>query len=365
MQNPPRFDFGPGGNPPSSTPPGGSGGTPPYFPPPPYREELPALNQDGTPRSGLAKILPTLVTLSAFGGLALLGWFAYQEGRAPVMEGEIPVIKADNEEFKHEPENPGGEEIPHMDKEVYNSYSSGGAAQQAAAPTPQENPAEQPVDRNFLKQFAGTGAEEDSAEPGEKQETVEFGQVPAAPAAPAEPVATGAELAAPSPAAQPVVPVYQPKPLIPEPATPNTGGVVALQDLEQETAPPAPEPEAVKAAPAVKEVQKAAPAPAPAKKKEVKKTETKTTTAKTVKTTDWRVQLGAFRSEAEAKAEWKRLQGKFKTDLGKLSMLTEKADIAGKGVMFRLQAGPVKNKEAGRTLCKKLTQSGQGCFVVQ
>ena len=332
MQPPPRLDLG---NPPQ----------PPHFPPPPYREETPPVPR---PKSRLAKILPTLITLTAFGGLAVLAWFAYQEGKNPTSEEEVPVIKADKEPFKHAPENPGGEEIPNADKEVYNSFT--GDKPKADAKKAETMPdSERPIDRSFLKQFAGTG-EDDASNPS-KQEAIAFGDKK------------------PEPKFNPDAPLEaKPLPLakgneaLP---TPNTGGVETVKKApvaeEAPAAKPAAEAEENAAAPEAQEVVKKATVTKPAKKavaaKEAKKK------AKIVGGP--RVQLGAYHSDAEATREWKKIHTKHKGLLANAHMVVQKVEIAGKGTLFRLQAGGLKSKEAAHVLCKKLVAAGQGCFIVK
>lgn len=393
MQTPPRFDFGPA-TPPTEggiTPPPPPGANPPYFPPPQYRDEVVSEKPSGF---SFSRLLPTLITLSAFGGLALLGWFAYQEGRKPMGDDEVPVVKAESDSFKREPENPGGEEIPHMDKEVYNTYSDGdkSVADKAPKPSAEHNPAEQPVDRAFLKQFAGT-SDEDAVD-GEStagKESVAFGQKPK--------VVTGDEQvkteSAMQPQAEDVPPAAAPKPLtddsfitaVPPPTRPAISeetrkrlGLDANEENVRDAA-PAPSVQPLAEAPVADattttEVKKA-PEPVviqnePVAKPATKKTETaklkaevKTTSAKPIKAGDLRVQLGSFKTEADAKKEWKRLSSKHKSILSGLSSKVEKATVADKGTMYRLQAGPVKNRDAGRALCKKLSDAGVGCFIAK
>lgn len=352
MQPPPRLDLG---NPqqPHSAP-------PPHFPPPPYREEPPAPKK---PKSGLAKILPTLITLAAFGGLAVLAWFAYQEGKNPVSEDEVPVIKADQEPFKHAPDNADSEDAPHAEKEVYNSFSSDKPAIDKKAQAMPDS--ERPIDRSFLKQFAGTGDDESS---NPKQEAVTFGD-------------KKPDAKADAPLEAKPLPLAKANEALP---TPNTGGVEVVKKMEtaKEEHPPVADEAALKKAvdmmkpdeesAAVSEKQvvkkaavvKAKPtAKAPAKKDTAKKETAKKTVA--AKATGLRVQLGAYRSDAEATHEWKKALAKHKTQLAGLKMMVQKVDIAGKGTMFRLQAGPVKSKDAARVLCKELVAAGQGCFIAK
>lgn len=371
MQPPPRLDLG---NPPPKPQSQGMVPPPPHFPPPPYREEAAAPKPQ---KKGLARILPTIVTFSAFGGLALLAWFAYQEGKAPSAEEELPVIKAEEESYKRAPENPGGEEIPHTDKEVYNSFTSDKPLADAKK-TEIMPDAEQPIDRAFLNQF-GESAEE-GAESEVKQESVEFGKKPAEEAVlepkplplakinEALPNTVGVKAAAA--AAEAAMAAAKEKaatsPQKPAQALADAAEkMVAANEPEKTTETPLPPipAEVIKKVEAVKkpETEKkvaAAETPAPKKKETVAPAPVKMGK-------EPRVQLGAFRSEAEANREWKKMQAKYKTSLGKLGMMVQKVEIPNKGTMYRLQAGPVASKDAARTLCKRLVAAGQGCFIAK
>ena len=358
MQPPPRLDLG---NPPQ--PQQQHSAPPPHFPPPPYREEpQPAPKA----KSRIGKLLPTIVTLGAFAGLAVLAWFAYQEGKSPTSEEDVPVIKADQEPFKRAPENPNSEEGTHTDKEVYNSYSSDKPAVDTKKAQAMPD-SERPIDRSFLKQFAGKGEDEGSAV---KQESVTFGDKKAEAAKPTP--------AADAPLEAKPLPLAKANEALP---TPNTGGIEVVKKMEaaKEEKPAA---RNVKKAEAAEDEDDAAPAPAQElKKEEVKKTEVKkatvakpakpaekkaaTTTTKPAKAATVRLQLGAYKSDAEATKEWKKTYAKHKALFKGLTMMVQKAEIPGKGTMYRLQAGPVKTKEAASALCKKLAAAGQGCFIAK
>lgn len=57
-----------------------------------------------------------LVLLAAFGGVM---FFAYQQGVKEGMRGAPPLIRADEGPAKVAPEDPGGIQIPHQDKRIY------------------------------------------------------------------------------------------------------------------------------------------------------------------------------------------------------------------------------------------------------
>jgi hypothetical protein len=79
----------------------------------------------------------------------------------------------------------------------------------------------------------------------------------------------------------------------------------------------------------------------------------------------FRIQLASVRSEAEAQAEWRRLSARYPNELGALSPVFEKADLA-QGTFFRVQAGPLSEAQA-RARCAALNgQPGvSGCQPVR
>jgi hypothetical protein len=78
----------------------------------------------------------------------------------------------------------------------------------------------------------------------------------------------------------------------------------------------------------------------------------------------WRIQLASVRSEAEASAEWKRLQARFPGVLGGLSLQVSKADLGDKGVFYRVHGGGVDEVRA-RSACDQLKSQNVGCVVVK
>ena len=78
------------------------------------------------------------------------------------------------------------------------------------------------------------------------------------------------------------------------------------------------------------------------------------------------VQLAAARSSKGARNEWDRLKTKNKDLLGSLGLIVTKADLGpGKGIFYRLRAGPIANETAARTLCQQLTKRKIGCLIIK
>jgi len=63
------------------------------------------------------------VLIFLFAGLVFL---AYKQGLKQGAEGQPPIIRADTTPIKGAPENPGGMEIPHQDRAVYDQLSGSG-----------------------------------------------------------------------------------------------------------------------------------------------------------------------------------------------------------------------------------------------
>jgi cell division septation protein DedD len=81
---------------------------------------------------------------------------------------------------------------------------------------------------------------------------------------------------------------------------------------------------------------------------------------------EWRVQLGALRASSEAEHEWQRLQKRHGDLLGQLSVNIQRVDLGqGKGIFYRIQAGPLAGREAAAALCGKLKSAGVVCIAVK
>jgi tetratricopeptide (TPR) repeat protein len=76
------------------------------------------------------------------------------------------------------------------------------------------------------------------------------------------------------------------------------------------------------------------------------------------------VQLGAFRSEAEAKAGWAKAQGLAGELLAGHQSHVVAADLPGKGRYYRLRISPASGVSP-RQFCDSLTAKGVGCFPVR
>ena len=75
------------------------------------------------------------------------------------------------------------------------------------------------------------------------------------------------------------------------------------------------------------------------------------------------VQVSSQKSEADARASFKALQGKYAGILGSRSVSIRRADIAGKGTFYRAMVGPFGTGEEATQFCVNLKSAGGQCMV--
>jgi cell division septation protein DedD len=238
-------------------------------------------------------------------------------GEAPKPQSAgVPVIKADDRPIKTKPEDRGGMDVPNQDKLIYErpgAQSDAGPRTERLLPAPEQpqEPPTQPRKPSIKPAFPTPPTKDGSASNAGKPGT---GEPVAAAATPPPPAVT-----------LPPAPAQQAQPSALSPAKP--------------TNPPA------AAKPAV-----ASSAPAPAK----------------VSATNgaWLVQLGALKTEAEAKNEWGRVKNANKDMLGDYGSDIVRVDLGEKGIFWRLRAGPMGEGQA-RSICANLAKRSQGCIIAK
>jgi cell division septation protein DedD len=77
----------------------------------------------------------------------------------------------------------------------------------------------------------------------------------------------------------------------------------------------------------------------------------------------WRIQLASAKSEDVAKSTWAKLQAAHGDVLANLRMQPTKVDLGDKGVWYRVQAGPLDEKQA-HTVCGTLKSRKADCVAV-
>jgi cell division septation protein DedD len=102
-----------------------------------------------------------------------------------------------------------------------------------------------------------------------------------------------------------------------------------------------------------------APKPVPSKPAKVKPAAPITAPVKVATAVGaWRIQLGAFGEEANAKKLWTSLEGRV-SELASLQPY-----LKATGNVTRLQAGPFSNRAAAEAVCNKVKALGQACLTV-
>jgi cell division protein FtsN len=127
------------------------------------------------------------------------------------------------------------------------------------------------------------------------------------------------------------------------------------------TAPPRPEVETVAPAPA-------APAPTPvtvSRPIKVRMANGAPGPSAPSATGRFRVQVGAGRTEEEARSRWSRLAGQHPDLLGDKELFVLRADLGERGVYHRLQVGAFDNRAAAADLCERLKAESVDCFVTE
>jgi cell division septation protein DedD len=75
------------------------------------------------------------------------------------------------------------------------------------------------------------------------------------------------------------------------------------------------------------------------------------------------VQVSSQRSEGEAQAAFRSLQGKFPDQLGGRQPHIHKVELGAKGTYYRTMVGPFANAGEANQLCSSLKAAGGQCLV--
>lgn len=271
--------------------------------------------------------LAAVVALAALTGFAGIAWYATSKGRQN--PGAVaPLITAERDPVKERPAEPGGMDVPNRNLQVFNRMNPDAQPQRVERLLP---PSETPMPR--------PPAESEAAPP-------------VGPLIPNPPSLTERKEPPPAPAAA----VEKTPPLPPN-----------MAEVTKAPPPPAEEAPAKAAAPKIPESPAAAAAPKAEPKQDASAAPTASTTKKsvTIPAGAWRIQLGAARDEARAKAAVQRVQKANKDLVGALSTDIVRADLGAKGVFYRMRMGPLADRAAADDLCRKLKARKVGCLVVK
>jgi cell division protein FtsN len=75
------------------------------------------------------------------------------------------------------------------------------------------------------------------------------------------------------------------------------------------------------------------------------------------------LQIGAYKSQADADAAWKIYRGKHAALLDGYNSDVQQADLGDKGTWYRLRIAGFAGKDVASALCDRLKADGGACFL--
>lgn len=273
----------------------------------------------------IARWLPRLVVAGTIAGFVALAWYAYRTGTQSIHDDDLLVIEADRTPVKEKPADPGGMKFPNQDKTIFETFANNPQMPpkvERLLPAPEE-PNTKQLDTSGTKTWINEKLhqkEEDVVAPERIINTQTPPPVDAARHETSNTIVSYTNKAAED--KEPEKPVVSAPPV-------TTGNVSIVPDAVKEELPAEEEP---KKAPPVKAAGKS------------------------------KVQLGAYRSEKEAKEAFAKIQKKFSA-LADASPIVVKADLGKKGIYYRLRVGGFADDAAAKEFCKGLSAKGQACIV--
>jgi SPOR domain len=310
------------------------------------------------PHSGrLLRVIGALLVMAVFaGGL----WFAYTQGlhRAggSADRGEVPLVRADSTPFKVKPENPGGMQIPDRDMLIYGQqrpqveHLLPPPEQPMARPTPPPAPPPAKEAANSTPPPTALPPKQASLQPA--PQTPSLPPLQALPgAAPKAPVQAAGN-SNPAPTLSPSG-LQEPPPQVPSAAAAQPSPPPPANSEIGSTAPNGQSP------PTTDLIgQKIEQLEAAATGSRAKRTETG-------RSGGLRLQLGASRSESEARGAWERLKRSNADLLGNLTGAAVRADLGEKGIYYRIETGPIGDPATAARVCGELRQRHLACMLVR
>lgn len=289
---------------------------------------------DYVPTFNRWKLLGAGLAVVIVAGFGIGIWYAYDQGVKQGVQLAPPIIQADNSPVKEKPEDPGGMEIPHQDKKVFNVLS--GEKEDEKVEKLMEAPEE------VVKDAAPVEIEQEKESAKMTEGGTEKLMADAKEGTADQEKTVAAEVAEK---------VEETKEDVKEAAT-------AAVETVKETAEQAAEKVEETAEKAVETVKEAV-------AEEPKKVAVAVPKASEVTGPAYRVQLGAFRSTDAAEKAWSDLQKKHSELLQGLPHKVETVEIKGKGMFYRLQTGAYAARDGAGNLCTNLKKVKQDCLVVK
>ena len=266
---------------------------------------------EAPPRRRRYSFLTTMVIVVVFAAFSLGLWYAYKVGMRRGSESVAPLIAAAEGPIKVRPKSPGGMQVPYRDTLVYDKLTPGPVkeAETQLLPAPEE-----PIIKRRPQPMPGAS------------------ETPAAAPPPVPPAETARPGVAAPPTSGPVLSAVPETDTAPGVATPPTS-------------PPPPPPTPERTAPATRQPASDVPPSSSSR---------------------YRVQLASMRSATAAAQTWDTLVAKHGDVLGSLELVIQKITLdEGRGIYYRVQAGPVATEDDGARICATLRQRKAACIVVR
>ncbi len=257
---------------------------------------------------------PLLLTAAAAVFVLFVGvvWSAYRQGIREGGRDAAPRILADAEPYRERPADPGGEETPDLDISAYGLLE--GENDTTGDATPRPGP-EEPLNDGGRPSLQVETVDPDDTAPASNNDSIpqtdDGGDVDGD----GDPIRL-------TPPSQPVE-----RPVEPPPQQ-------TASDPDPVIAAPPPQVEPVRTASIAADASG-----------------------------DWTVQIGSFRSEAEAENAWVNFISRYSDIASGVSPDIQSAEIEGRGTYHRLRIAAFATRADASAYCSALQGQGQDCFV--
>ncbi|MBE7637688.1 hypothetical protein GUA87_12605 [Sneathiella sp. P13V-1] len=296
------------------------------------------------------KLLGAGLAVLIVAGFGIGIWYAYDQGVKKGVQLAPPIIKADTSPVKEKPEDPGGMEIPHQDKKVFNVLNAEKEEEKVeklmkAPETPVKDPAPVEISEDEKPASSLVGKAENLMKKAEEKAA----DVAKSVEKKAEEVNSAVEEKVTEVAKATESVATTAKEKVEDVVKEVTDTATAVTGTSSSSTPTS-----------ETKVEKVIEA-----EKEAKKVAVAVPKEPAIKGPAYRVQLGAFRSTDAAEKAWLDLQKKHDALLQGLPHKVQSIEISGKGMFYRLQAGAYADRGGANELCTNLKKVKQDCLIAR
>lgn len=294
-----------------------------------------------------------LIALSFMIGVV---WKLYMGGNNATTNSSenVPIIRADKEPYKVQPDDPGGMQMPNKDSTIFSSLNSDSDEDRGVENLLADDEGEDPMPRSQL--FAGLNTERDESLHAEAQD------MPLD-----KPLTEDQErILSQAKEAKAIVSNLLENGVDAIEASDETSDEAAPKQMEESKPEPKPEPKPAPKVEIKKEQPKKAesvPEEKPAPVTPEPDSSSQLTFNKPVTLGgDYYIQLASVQDRKRTESEWGILKKKYGATLSGYKYRVETANLS-KGTYYRIQAGPVTKSQANKTCDAIKEKSPGGCIV--